>query len=82
MPTLARSQEAYDRFSAAVELPLTLLALLWLPVLVVPLVAHLPADAAGVLSAIDYFVWAAFAVEYRRLQYPGLSGQCGVLADS
>jgi voltage-gated potassium channel len=64
MPTLARSQDAYDRFSAAVELPLTVLALLWLPVLVVPLVVDLRPDVADTFAAIDYFVWAAFAVEY------------------
>ena len=35
---LGRSQDAYDRFSAA-DGPLTVLAVLWLPVLVVPLVS-------------------------------------------
>jgi voltage-gated potassium channel len=64
MPTLARSQDAYSRFATAVELPLTILALLWLPVLIVPLVVHLNAVAADTFNAIDYFVWAAFAVEY------------------
>ncbi len=64
MPTLARSQDAYDRFSAAVELPLTILALLWLPILVLPLVARLPADIANTFNAIDYLVWAIFVVEY------------------
>jgi len=64
MPTLARSQDAYDRFSAVVELPLTILALLWLPILVLPLVARLPAGIAGTLNAIDYLVWAIFVVEY------------------
>lgn|SRR5215813_3908587 len=64
MPTLARSQEAYDRFSAAVELPLTILALLWLPILIIPLVVDLPADVAVTFNAFDYFVWAAFVVEY------------------
>ena len=64
MPTLARSQDAYDRFSAAVELPLTILALLWLPVLIVPFVVRLQASAADTFNAIDYFVWAAFVVEY------------------
>lgn len=64
MSRLSRSQDAYDRFSAAVELPLTLLALLWLPVLVVPLVVHLPAAVAATFEAIDYLVRAVFAVEY------------------
>ena len=59
-----RSQDAYDRFSAAVEVPLTVLAVLWLPVLVVPLVSHVSAGAADLLTGIDYLVWAAFVVEY------------------
>jgi voltage-gated potassium channel len=64
MPRLARSQDAYDRFSAATDLPLTILALLWLPILVVPLVVHLPAVITDTLDVIDYVVWALFAVEY------------------
>jgi voltage-gated potassium channel len=64
MPGLGRSQEAYDRFSNAVALPLTILALVWLPILIVPIVAHLPGGIATVFDAIDYFVWAAFALEY------------------
>jgi hypothetical protein len=56
-PTIeGRSQEAYDRFSHAVELPLTVLALLWLPVLVIPFVLTLPTDVADTFEAIDYFV--------------------------
>ena len=40
LSALARSQGAYDRFSAATDLPLTFLAVLWLPVLVLPLASH------------------------------------------
>ena len=36
---LGRSQDAYERLSAAVDGPPTVLAVLWLPVLVVPLVS-------------------------------------------
>ena len=39
--TLARDQTAYDSFAKAVELPLTILALLWLPVLVLPYIINL-----------------------------------------
>jgi voltage-gated potassium channel len=59
-----RSQNAYDRFSAAVGLPMTVLALLWLPVLVIPFVVTLRPDVTAAFEAIDYFVWAAFVVEY------------------
>jgi hypothetical protein len=59
-----RSQNAYDRFSAAVGLPMTVLALLWLPVLVIPFVVTLRPDVTAAFEAIDYFVWACFVVEY------------------
>jgi voltage-gated potassium channel len=62
--TLARSKDAYDRFDKVVELPLTVLALLWLPVLVLPYVIHLPTDVNDTFEAIDLFVWAAFVIEY------------------
>jgi voltage-gated potassium channel len=64
MNQLGRSQDAYDRFSAAVDLPLTILAVAWLPVLVVPLVARVPPAVADTLDSIDYLVWAAFVIEY------------------
>lgn len=61
---LGRSKAAYDRFCTATDLPLTVLALLWLPVLVIPFAVHLNGVAADSLRAIDYLVWALFAVEY------------------
>src|SRR6202453_2998061 len=59
-----RSQDAYDRFSPAVEVPLTVLAVLWLPVLVVPLVSHVSAGAADLLTGVGSLVGAAFVGEY------------------
>jgi voltage-gated potassium channel len=64
VPGLGRSQEAYDRFSAAIDTPLTVLSVLWLPVLVVPLVVHLSRSLNATFNGIDYFVWAVFVVEY------------------
>lgn len=64
MAGLARSEEAYERFCDAVDIPLTVLALLWLPVLVIPLVVHLSGSVAATFDAIDYLVWAFFVVEY------------------
>jgi voltage-gated potassium channel len=61
---LGRTAEAFERFSNTVELPLTVLALLWLPVLVLPYVLTLSPAMNDTFAAIDYFVWAAFAVEY------------------
>ncbi len=62
--TLARDQTAYDGFARAVELPLTILALLWLPVLVLPYIINLSPDVKDTFEAIDLFVWAMFVLEY------------------
>ncbi len=64
MPTLARNQEAYDRFSAATSVPMMVLTVLWLPVLIVPLVKPVHGEVATTLDVIDYTVWALFALEY------------------
>ena len=61
---LGRSQDAYDRFSAAVDGPLTVLAVLWVPVLVVPLVTKVSPATSATLDTTDYAVWAVFAIEY------------------
>lgn len=34
---LGRSEEAYERFAAAVDVPLMVLSVVWLPVLIVPM---------------------------------------------
>jgi voltage-gated potassium channel len=64
LPALARSQEAYDRFSAVTDLPLTLLAVLWLPVLVLPLVMDLPASVVRLFNLIDLVIWLLYGAEY------------------
>lgn len=61
---LGRNQDAYDRFSALVDLPLTILAGLWLVIFVVPLVVTLPAGVSDTFLAIDFTIWALFVVEY------------------
>jgi voltage-gated potassium channel len=61
---LARNQDAYDRFSTTVELPLTILSGLWLIVLIIPLVMHVPHNVSETLLFIDFAVWACFVIEY------------------
>lgn len=61
---MTRGGAAYQRFSDAVDGPLLVLAIVWLPVLIIPLVAHPSAAVADGLNAIDYMVWAVFVVEY------------------
>ena len=61
---LGRNQEAYDKFAQAVEVPLMVVTILWLPVLIVPLVRPVHGSVAQTLAVIDYMVWALFALEY------------------
>ncbi len=57
-------EEHLQRFSARIDPVMMVLALLWLPVLVVPLVTRLHGWVALAFACVDYFVWAAFVVEY------------------
>ena len=61
---MPRDGQAYKRFADTVDGPLLVLAILWLPVLIIPLVAHPAPPLADSLNAIDYVVWAIFVVEY------------------
>jgi voltage-gated potassium channel len=56
--------EAVDRFERATELPLLVLALLMVPLLILPFLVELPAAADATLLAIDWFIWAAFALQF------------------
>lgn len=62
--TQERRREALDRFEAATELPLLLLALAMIPLLVIPLVVELSETVETVFYAVDWFIWAAFLFEY------------------
>ena len=57
-------QAALERFEAAVELPLVILAIAMIPLLVVPLLIDLPGPVEAAFIALDWFIWAAFAFEY------------------
>jgi voltage-gated potassium channel len=63
-PRLARNQDAYDRFSAAVDIPLIVITILWLPVLIFPLITPVHGAVAETFAVIDYLVWALFVLEY------------------
>lgn len=56
--------EAFERFSRAVDGPLTVLALLMIPLIVLPLVVDLSPGTESAFLAIDYLIWAVFATEY------------------
>jgi voltage-gated potassium channel len=57
-------QAALERFEQAVELPLLILALAMIPLLLVPLVVDLGETAEAAVITADWFIWAAFTIEY------------------
>ena len=61
---LGRSQEAYDRFSTTVDVPLTIVAFVWLPFLIIPLFIRLKGGVAAAFDGVDYTIWALFVIEY------------------
>jgi len=62
--TLAKSAEAYDRFAKAVDGPMMVLTIVWIPVLIIPLVTPVHGALDESLVAVDYSIWALFAIEY------------------
>jgi voltage-gated potassium channel len=55
---------AFERFSRAVDGPLTVLALAMIPLIVLPVVLDLSPAVEGAFLAVDYLIWAVFAAEY------------------
>lgn len=61
---LRERQAALERFERAVELPLLVLALVMVPLIVVPLAVDLPDRVEATFVAADWLIWGAFAFEY------------------
>ena len=61
---MAGSAEALERFQRQTAVPMFILALASLPLIVVPLLLDLSPAANTTVYAIDWFIWAAFALEY------------------
>ena len=57
-------EQLLQRFERVTAWPMLILALAIVPIIVIPLVAHLtPSQAAG-LTRLDWLIWAAFAIEF------------------
>ena len=56
--------DAYDRFASFVDVPMTFLAILMVPVIIVPLVSHLSPTINLVLDSAGVAIWVFFFVEY------------------
>jgi len=50
--------DRYDRFAEAVDTPMLVLTILWLPVLIVPLASAVHGAVAESFATVDYTVWA------------------------
>jgi voltage-gated potassium channel len=63
-PDQARRAAAVERFSAAADLPMLILAALMLPILIVPIVWPVHGALAASFDFAGYLIWALFIVEY------------------
>jgi voltage-gated potassium channel len=59
-----RGSEAYDRYVQFSQVPMTALAFLMIPVLLIPLIRPLHGALAASFDAVDYLIWALFGVDY------------------
>jgi voltage-gated potassium channel len=62
-----RSEETYRRVEQAVERPLLVLSVAFVPVLLAPVVFDLGAQVAQGLEVAAWLIWGAFALEYVTL---------------
>ena len=67
--TSPRSSQAYDRFSTAVDGPMMVLALVMVPLLIIPVIWPLSGTAAAGVDAADWVIWALFVAEYATRLY-------------
>ena len=54
---------AFERFDEAIEAPMLVLALLFVPVIVVPNVVTLSPAVDRVFETVNWLIWAVFAAE-------------------
>lgn len=59
-----RRQEALERFERTTDLPLLVLALAMIPLLLAPRLFDLRGTGADAVVAVEWFIWAVFAVDY------------------
>jgi voltage-gated potassium channel len=60
----ADKAEALERFERQTALPMLILALAIIPLLLIPTIFELSEGAETTFIALDWFIWAAFLVEY------------------
>jgi hypothetical protein len=61
---LRRGSEAYERYARFSQGPMTALAFLMVPVLLIPLIRPVHGAVAACMDAADYAIWALFGLDY------------------
>ena len=59
-----RREQALHRFERQIELPMLVLSLAIIPLLLIPLLVDLSHPVEETFVALDWAIWAAFAIEY------------------
>lgn len=54
----------FDRYTRVTDGPLTILALLMIPLLLGPFLFEVPSNLRGIFDVGDWVIWAVFAVDY------------------
>jgi voltage-gated potassium channel len=57
-------EDALERFEQATSLPMLILSLAIIPLLLVPLIVDFSSEVETTFVALDWLIWAAFAIEY------------------
>lgn len=60
----ADKADALQRFERQTAVPMLILSLAIIPLLLIPTVVDLSPGAESTFIALDWFVWAAFLLEY------------------
>ncbi len=62
--TTPRRGASFERFSQRSDLVMTVLGIVWIPVLELPVLTHIPASMNATFFVLDTVVWALFILEY------------------
>ena len=62
--SLGEPDTALERFEATTALPMLVLALAVIPLLLIPLLTEVSGATKTTIVSIEWFIWAAFALEY------------------
>lgn len=62
-------RQRYERFIDLVEVPMLVLALLTIPVIVMPVVENLSTESQRALLLLGFAIWALFVAEYSAMVY-------------